>query len=44
MNRYSVGNVDGTGKDAIDHPLHAGLPRRHVDGIEALLYPIEPPR
>jgi Rieske Fe-S protein len=44
VNRYSVGNVDGTGKDAVITRYSQSFPGVHVDGIEALLYPIEPPR
>ena len=44
VNRYSVGNVDGTGKDAKITRYTQTFPGVHVDGVEALLYPIEPPK
>jgi len=41
---YSVSEVDGTGADARIHSYPLTGPGQHVDGIEALLYPIQPPR
>ena len=40
---YSVGEVDGTGADAVIHAYDWVNPSVHVDGIEAILYPLEPP-
>jgi Rieske Fe-S protein len=42
--RYSVGSVEGTGKDAVIKKYEWSSPGVHVDGVEALLYPIEPPK
>ena len=36
--------VDGEGADAKIHSYPLAGPGQHVDGIEALLYPIQPPR
>ena len=41
---YSVSEVDGAGADARIHSYPLAGPGQHVDGIEALLYPIQPPR
>jgi menaquinol-cytochrome c reductase iron-sulfur subunit len=41
--RYSVGNVEGTGKEAVITKYDQMPPGVHVDGVEALLYPIAPP-
>jgi Rieske Fe-S protein len=41
---YSVSEVDGTGSEAMIHSYPLAGPGQHVDGIEALLYPIQPPR
>jgi quinol---cytochrome c reductase iron-sulfur subunit, bacillus type len=41
---YSVSEVDGTGADAKIHSYPLAGPGQHVDGIEAVLYPIQPPR
>jgi menaquinol-cytochrome c reductase iron-sulfur subunit len=41
---YSVSEVDGTGSDAKIHSYPLAGPGQHVDGIEAVLYPIQPPR
>jgi menaquinol-cytochrome c reductase iron-sulfur subunit len=41
---YSVSGVDGTGADAKIHSYPLAGPGQHVDGIEAVLYPIQPPR
>jgi Rieske Fe-S protein len=40
---YSVGEVDGTGADAVIHAYDWVNPSVHVDGPEALFYPLEPP-
>jgi Rieske Fe-S protein len=40
---YSVGEVDGTGADAVIHAYDWVNPSVHVDGLEAILYPLEPP-
>ncbi len=40
---YSVGEVDGTGADAVIHAYDWVNPSVHVDGVEAILYPLEPP-
>jgi Rieske Fe-S protein len=40
---YSVGEVDGTGSDAVIHAYDWVNPSVHVDGPEAILYPLEPP-
>jgi menaquinol-cytochrome c reductase iron-sulfur subunit len=42
--RYSVADVDGTGKDAVIKRYEQAAPGVHVDGPSALLYPIEPPK
>jgi Rieske Fe-S protein len=41
---YSVGSVEGTGKDAVIVKYPWSNPGQHVDGIEGWLYPIQPPR
>jgi Rieske Fe-S protein len=41
---YSVSEVDGTGAEAQIHSYPQAGPGQHVDGPEALLYPVEPPR
>jgi Rieske Fe-S protein len=41
---YSVGEVQGTGKDAVIVKYDRAYPGNHVDGPEQLLYPIQPPR
>jgi hypothetical protein len=41
---YSVSEVDGLGADARIHAFPLAGPGQHVDGIEAWLYPIQPPR
>jgi quinol---cytochrome c reductase iron-sulfur subunit, bacillus type len=40
---YSVSHVDGTGSEARIHAYSLAGPGQHVDGIEAWLYPIQPP-
>jgi hypothetical protein len=41
---YSVGNVEGEGKNARILKYESATPGIHVDGIEQILYPIEPPK
>jgi menaquinol-cytochrome c reductase iron-sulfur subunit len=41
---YSVGEVRGSGKDAVIIKYDLAYPGNHVDGPEKLLYPIQPPR
>lgn len=41
---YSVSKINGMGADAKIHAYPLTGPGQHVDGIEALLYPIQPPR
>jgi Rieske Fe-S protein len=41
---YSVSRVDGTGANAKIHAYPLAGPGQHIDGIEAWLYPIQPPR
>jgi Rieske Fe-S protein len=41
---YSVSKVDGEGADAKIHKYPLAGPGQHVDGIEAWLYPVQPPR
>jgi Rieske Fe-S protein len=41
---YSVSEVDGEGADAKIHKYPLAGPGQHVDGPEAWLYPIQPPR
>ena len=41
---FSVSEVDGTGADAQIHKYPQAGPGQHVDGIEAWLYPVQPPR
>lgn len=40
---YSVGKVDGEGADAVIHAYDWVNPSVHVDGPEAIFYPLEPP-
>lgn len=40
---YSVGEVDGAGAEAVIHAYDWVNPSVHVDGPEAILYPLEPP-
>jgi menaquinol-cytochrome c reductase iron-sulfur subunit len=42
--RYSVGSVEGEGKDAVITKYGQVPPGVHVDGPEQFLYPIEPPK
>jgi Rieske Fe-S protein len=41
---YSVGEVDGKGAEAQIHKYDAMGPGQHVDGLEAVLYPVPAPR
>ena len=41
---FSVSHVSGTGADAQIYAYPLAGPGQHVDGIEAWLYPIQPPR
>jgi menaquinol-cytochrome c reductase iron-sulfur subunit len=41
---YSVGKVEGTGKEAVISKYTQMTPGVHVDGISALLYPIPAPK
>jgi len=39
-----VSYVEGSGADAQIHSYPLAGPGQHVDGIEAWLYPVQPPR
>jgi hypothetical protein len=41
---YSVGNVTGTGKNAVIKRYTQAYPGDHVDGVESWLYPLQPPK
>jgi hypothetical protein len=41
---FSVAEVDGTGAEAKIHKYKQMGPGQHLDGPEAWLYPIPPPR
>jgi len=41
---FSVSHVSGTGADAQIYAYPLAGPGQHVDGIEAWLYPVQPPR
>ena len=41
---FAVSEVDGTGADAKIHTYPLAGPGQHVDGPEAWLYPVQPPR
>jgi Rieske Fe-S protein len=41
---FSVSEVDGTGAEAQIHTYKLAGPGQHVDGPEAWLYPVQPPR
>ena len=43
LDTYSVSKVDGTGADAEIHRYKLAGPGEHVDGLEQILYPIQPP-
>jgi Rieske Fe-S protein len=40
---FSVSKVEGEGKDAEIHKYKLAGPGQHVDGLEQILYPIQPP-
>jgi quinol---cytochrome c reductase iron-sulfur subunit, bacillus type len=40
---YSVSHVEGAGKDAEIHSYKLAGPGQHVDGLEQVLYPLQPP-
>jgi Rieske Fe-S protein len=40
---YSVSHVQGEGKDAQIHSYKLAGPGQHVDGLEQVLYPLQPP-
>ena len=40
---YSVGEVEGTGSEAVIKAYDWVNPSVHVDGVESILYPLEPP-
>jgi len=43
LSMYSVSKVDGTGAQAKIHKYKLAGPGEHVDGIEQVLYPLQPP-
>jgi Rieske Fe-S protein len=43
LKSYSVGKVDGQGAQAVIHKYRLAGPGEHVDGIEQLFYPLNPP-
>ncbi|MDX6481335.1 MAG: menaquinol-cytochrome c reductase iron-sulfur subunit [Gaiellaceae bacterium] len=43
LGTYSVSHVEGTGGTALIHRYKMAGPGEHIDGIEQLLYPIQPP-
>ena len=43
LSMYSVSKVDGTGAQARIHKYKLAGPGQHVDGIEQILYPLQPP-
>jgi len=43
LGMYSVTHVDGTGAQAKIHKYKLAGPGEHIDGIEQLLYPLQPP-
>jgi Rieske Fe-S protein len=40
---YSVTKVEGEGKNALIHKYTLAGPGQHVDGLEQILYPLQPP-
>jgi len=40
---FSVSHVKGEGKDALIYKYKLAGPGQHVDGLEQLLYPLQPP-
>ena len=43
LSMYSVSQVDGTGAQAKIHKYKLAGPGEHVDGVEQILYPLQPP-
>jgi menaquinol-cytochrome c reductase iron-sulfur subunit len=43
LSTYSVSKVDGTGAQARIHKYKLAGPGEHVDGVEQILYPLNPP-
>ena len=43
LSMYSVSTVEGTGAQAKIHKYKLAGPGQHVDGIEQILYPLQPP-
>jgi quinol---cytochrome c reductase iron-sulfur subunit, bacillus type len=43
LGMYSVSHVEGTGAQAKIHKYKLAGPGEHVDGIEQILYPLQPP-
>lgn len=43
LGMYSVSHVDGTGAQAKIHKYKLAGPGEHVDGIEQIFYPLQPP-
>ena len=43
LSTYSVSHVDGTGAQAKIHKYKETGPGEHVDGVEQILYPLNPP-
>ena len=43
LSEFSVSHVDGTGAQAKIHKYKLAGPGEHVDGIEQVLYPLQPP-
>jgi hypothetical protein len=43
LSTYSVSHVEGTGAQAKIHKYKEVGPGEHVDGVEQILYPLNPP-
>ena len=43
LSMYSVAKVEGTGAQAKIHKYKLAGPGEHVDGVEQILYPLNPP-
>jgi len=43
LSTYSVTHVDGTGAQAKIHKYKLAGPGEHIDGVEQILYPLQPP-
>jgi Rieske Fe-S protein len=43
LSTYSVSKVDGTGAQAKIHKYKEVGPGEHIDGVEQILYPLNPP-